>query len=525
MKRSPPHYSQKKLSSEQIELRKWAAFIAMIFGMFMAILDIQIVASSLNEIGAGLAATTDEISWVQTSYLIAEVIMIPLTGFFSRLLSTRTLFIISVLGFSLMSFLCAFAWDINSMIISRALQGFIGGAMIPTVFASIYLMFPPEKRTVVTIAVGLVATMAPTLGPTFGGYLTDTFSWHWLFLINVVPGIVVAYSVWKLLDIDKPDYSLLKGFDFIGLVLLAFCLGSLEFVLEEGNRKDWFNSAIITNFTVVTVVSGILFFLRAYTYDKPIVDFRAYKTLNFSVGTIFSFILGVGLYGAVFLLPLFLSQARGYNSLQIGKIMFVTGAFQFMASPVSGLLTRVLDLRFVLFIGICFFCTGVYLHSFMTADSSFWELFLPQVFRGIALMFCFIPINMLALGTLPADQLKSASGLYNLSRNLGGAIGLSILNTMLSQRTTFHFQRISENFTNGRQIVQDQLSAYSEKLDPLFTGNADAASFKIATAFMQKQALIMALNDCFYLIFLVFAFSLPLIALFQKPIHSPTAGH
>ncbi len=508
-----------------VGMRDWIAFLSMVFGMFMAILDIQIVASSLNEIGAGLSSTRDEISWVQTSYLIAEVVMIPLSGFLSRLLSTRILFFVSVIGFSAASFLCALSWDINSIIVFRALQGFLGVAMIPTVFASTYLMFPLEKRPLVTVAIGLVATMGPTLGPSLGGYITQSLSWHWLFLINIVPGILVAFSVWKLVDIDKPDFSLLKKIDFIGIILLALGLGSLQYVLEEGSRNDWFSDHHIISFSIISGISGILFGIRAFTHKDPVVDFAAFKTANFSMGSSYSFILGIGLYGAVYLMPLYLGVIRGYNSLQIGMIMFVTGAFQFLSAPIAGMASKYVDLRLMLFVGLILFGMGAYLNSFMTADYSFDELFLPQALRGVALMFCFIPINQLSLGTLPKEQLKNASGLYNLMRNLGGAMGLSILNTMASTRTSFHYNRLGESVTASRQAILDAYAGFLEKFTNFATGSQELSALNMISRLAEKQSILMAYNDCFYVISLIFFTSAIFVPFLNKPSFSVSDAH
>src|SRR3954468_8824567 len=237
-----------------LDRRRLFAFICMVFGMFMAILDIQIVSASLAEIQAGVSASADEISWVQTAYLIAEVIMIPLSGTLSRVLSTRWMFVISAGGFTLMSFMCATSSTISEMILWRALQGFIGGGMIPTVFASAYTVFPPEKRGVITPIIGLVATLAPTIGPTVGGYLTDLFSWHWLFLVNIVPGIFVTVSTYFLVDFDEPHFSLFKDFDWAGLGFMAAFLGSLEYVLEEGPNNEWFQDEAVLILFIVCIV-------------------------------------------------------------------------------------------------------------------------------------------------------------------------------------------------------------------------------------------------------------------------------
>ncbi len=355
-------------ATDRLSWRQWVGFMAMVLGMFMAILDIQIVSASISDIQAGLAASPDEASWVQTSYLIAEIVMIPLSGWLSRLLSTRVLFVASALGFTLFSLACAGASSLGEMVVFRAAQGFIGGAMIPTVFATTFLLFPGEKRTQMSVLIGLTATMAPTIGPTLGGWLTDQYSWHWLFLINVPVGLVVAGAVWTCLDIDKPDWSLRRGFDMIGLTLMALFLGALEYVLEEGDRWDWFQDETIAWCGVISVVAGVLFFWRMLTRRDPLVELRAFANVNFAFGSLFSFVLGIGLYGSVYLVPLFLGRVRGYDSLQIGETMFVTGAAMFLSAPIAGQLARVLDLRVMLAIGLLMFGGGLWWMAELTVD-------------------------------------------------------------------------------------------------------------------------------------------------------------
>ena len=510
--------------SRPVTARDWAGFLAMVVGMFMAILDIQIVSSSLSEIQAGLAASSDEISWVQTSYLIAEVVMIPLSGMLARILSTRVLFTIAAAGFTLTSVACAFTSSIESMIVWRALQGFIGGAMIPTVFATSFSLFPPEKRAGVSVMIGLVATMAPTLGPTLGGWLTQSFSWHWLFLANVIPGIVVSSLVWILVDVDRPDPGLRKGFDFLGLGLMAAFLGSLEFVVEEGPRQDWFADEYVAIFAVVTALAGVGFFWRVLTYRNPIVELRAFLDRNFAIGSLYSFIIGIGLYGAVYLQPLFLARVRGFNSLQIGTIMFVTGAFQFMSAPVAGALSKKLDLRVMLAMGLTLFGTGVWLNSFLTAEAGFWELFLPQAVRGFSLMLCFIPINSIALGTLPPEQLKNASGLYNLMRNLGGAIGLAAINTVMIDRLALHMNRLGDNLNLARPQVQQTIDGLAATFDGL-VADPQAAAVKRLVGLVQREAMVMSFNDCLLVMAAVFFAALLLMPLVRRPGQPAAADH
>ncbi|MBN9247114.1 MAG: DHA2 family efflux MFS transporter permease subunit, partial [Hyphomicrobium sp.] len=372
----------RKLEWIGVTPRQLAGFMAMVFGMFMAILDIQIVSASLTEIQAGLSASSDEIPWVQTAYLIAEVVMIPLSGFLARALSTRTLFFTAAAGFTAASALCATATTIDQMIVYRAIQGFIGGGMIPSVFAVAFSLFPPSKRNIVSPIIGLVATLAPTIGPTVGGYLTDAFSWHWLFLINVGPGILVAIAVYFLVDFDKPNYSLFDRFDYVGLLAMALFLGSLEYVLEEGPRYDWFDDQTIATFAVLATIGAIIFFWRAATARDPIVELRAFKNRNFAFGSAFSFTMGIGLYGLTYVYPVYLAQVRGYDSLMIGETMFVTGVAMFLTAQISGRLSSILDPRVMMLIGFLGFAMGTYLASGITSDWDFWELLLPQILRG-----------------------------------------------------------------------------------------------------------------------------------------------
>ncbi|HVI89594.1 MAG TPA: DHA2 family efflux MFS transporter permease subunit [Dongiaceae bacterium] len=504
-------------AQRELTTRDWVGFFVMVVGMFMAILDIQIVSSSLNEIQAGLAASSDEISWVQTSYLIAEVVMIPLSGYLSRAFSTRLIFTLSAAGFTLSSMLCAFAWDINSMIIFRAVQGFLGGAMIPTVFATTFSVFPPQRRAGLSVLTGLVATMAPTLGPTIGGWITDQMSWHWLFLINLAPGILVTIMVWTLVDFDKPHWNLLKVMDIPGLILMALFLGCLEYVLEEGTRLDWFGDETIQLCTAISAISALLFIWRVLNYAEPIVDLRAFTDRNFALGCLFSFVIGIGLYGSVYLIPLFLAQVRGYKPMQIGIIMFVAGVFQFASAPVAGRLSRVFDPRLVLCFGLAMFGGGVYLQHFLTSDWGYWEFFLPQAVRGFALMFLFMPVNMAALGTLPKARLKNASGLYNLMRNLGGAIGLAGINYMMTERLNLHWSRLVDNMTSANGNVVAFLNQMGQTMDGRASVGGDQMALKALSRVVLREAEVLSFADISLVMALIFFGALLLVPLLRLP--------
>jgi DHA2 family multidrug resistance protein len=498
--------------------RQLAGFLAMVFGMFMAILDIQIVSASLSEIQAGLSASSDEIPWVQTAYLVAEVVMIPLSGFLARALSTRVLFLSAAIGFTAASALCATATSIDQMIVYRALQGFIGGGMIPSVFAVAFSLFPPSKRNIVSPIIGLVATLAPTIGPTVGGYLSDAYSWHWLFLVNVVPGILVAIAVYFLVDFDKPDHSLFGRFDFAGLAGMAVMLGSLEYVLEEGPRYDWFDDQTIATFAVFTVLGAVLFFWRAATAKEPIVELRAFRDRNFAFGSAFSFTLGIGLYGLTYLYPVYLAQVRGYDALMIGETMFVTGVAMFLTAPISGRLAGVLDPRVMMLIGFSGFAVGTYWTTNITSDWDFWELFIPQILRGSSLMLCMVPINNLSLGTLPPEQLKNASGLFNLTRNLGGAVGLAMINTILNKRLDLHLERLHESVSWGRAVAEDQLHSMQQSMTQVLP-DGDMSALKQLAKLVRTQANVLSFAEVFLVLTLLFAIA----GVFTLMMHKPSA--
>jgi len=507
-----------------IPVRRMFAFLAMCFGMFMAFLDIQIVSSSLNEIQAGLSASADEIPWVQTAYLIAEVVAIPLSGFLSRALGTRILFTISAAGFTLASIMCGTSSSINSMILWRALQGFIGGGMVPTVFATAYLLFQGPRQQMVAPVVGLIATLAPTIGPTVGGYLTDAMSWHWLFFINVVPGIVVSTLALLLIDFDEPDFALLDHFDWWGLISMAGFLGSLEYVLEEGPRYDWFDDDTIALFAVVSAVSAVLFFARVLTARVPIVDLRAFANRNFAVGSLFSFVLGIGLYGLTYLYPVYLGEIRGYNALMIGETLFVSGLVMFITAPIAGQLAQRFDPRYVLIAGFLFFAIGTWQMTFVTHDWDFNELLWPQIFRGIGLMLAIVPVTNTELGTLPPERVKNASGLFNLMRNLGGAIGLAAINTILNKRMDLHLDRLHEA-VNWASVPANEMLA---RLASRFSGSdAQTMALKEMMRLVRRQAAVMSFADVFLIMTALFV-TLAAFGIFMtrpQPLGGAAGGH
>ena len=506
-------------------MRAVLPFAVMCVGMFIALLDIQIVASSLADIGGGLSAAQDEISWVQTAYLIAEIIMIPLSGWLTRVFSTRWLFTASAIGFTVTSMLCGMAWSIGSMIVFRALQGMLGASMIPTVFTSSFHYFQGPKRVYSAAVVGTIASIAPTLGPVIGGWITDTANWHWLFYVNVVPGFLVALGVAALVDIDKPDLSLLKEADYPGIVLLAIALGTTEYVLEEGSRWNWFSDSTIRDTAMIAAISGVLFVTRSLTYRFPVVDLRALRNRNFSVGCILSFVTGIGIFSTIYLTPLFLGYVRGFSAWQTGVAVFSTGIASIVGVPVYVMLGKRVDLRWLMMFGLASFGLSMWSFTFITHDWGAGQLLVPQILRGFPQVFAVAPAVTLGLGSLPPERLKYASGLFNMMRNLGGAVGIAICGAVLNARTNLHFLDIASTLTPANAAMNELLATLSTELSAVL-GSAPAghlAALEQLRALAYREASTMAYADAFRTIMLVFAVTTPLVLLLRKVVPPKTA--
>ena len=471
----------------------------MALGMFMAILDIQVVATSLPTIQSALGIAPDLMSWIQTAYLIAEIIAIPLTGFLTRLLGMRWLFIASISVFTLASAGCAWSEGFESLIFWRIVQGFSGGSLIPAVFSAVFLLFPVRQQGLATTIAGVLAVLAPTVGPVVGGWVTEIWSWHMLFLINIVPGIVAAVAAVFFLPRSAVAPGELRRLDMAGLLLLALALASLEIGLKEAPDRGWLSGSVVS-LLVLSVASASGFVARSLRGPHPIAELRLFRERNFLAGCILSFALGVGLFGSVYLMPVFLAFVREHGALEIGRIMLVTGATQLLLAPVAVQLDRRMDPRLLSCLGFLAFGVGLGMSGFQTPQTDFDQMFWPQVVRGAAIMFCLLPPTRLALGLLEDARVPDASGLFNLMRNLGGAIGIALIDTVLYGRAPVLGDRLLELMKAGNPDAAGFVGIPLDDFTALSQGSIDVEALSELEDKIEKAALTMAVNEAWLML-------------------------
>ncbi|MGC8535980.1 MAG: DHA2 family efflux MFS transporter permease subunit [Rhizomicrobium sp.] len=471
----------------------------MCVGMFMAILDVQVVATSLPTIQKALGIGRDQISWVQTAYLIAEVIAIPLTGLLTRLLTMRWLFVSTIFIFTIASIGCASSDSFAVLMAWRVVQGFSGGTLIPAVFTAVFLLFPTRLQGIATTMAGVLAVLGPTVGPIVGGWITQTYSWHWMFLINVVPGLFSGVATVWLLPVERPNPREARSLDFLSIGCMTIALATLEIALKEAPDRGWL-SPYVCGLLALSVVSGTGFVRRSLSRPMPVVELRTFMDPIFAVGCLLSFVLGIGLYGSVYLMVVFLAYVRGHDALRIGEIMLVTGIAQLVTAPVAVALERRLDPGLLTTAGFTLFAIGLGLSGFQTPQTDFSGMLWPQIIRGVAIMFCLLPPTRLALGHLAPEAVPDASGLFNLMRNLGGAIGLALIDSVIYGRATIHAHVIVRQLMAGdvktAKFVGIPLALFrSREKGPL-----DSFTRAILKPMIERAAYTQSVNDAWALV-------------------------
>jgi len=497
-------------------VKVFLGFGGMVIGQFMAMLDIQIVASSLVQIQSGIGATNDEIAWVQTIYLLAEVVIMPLTAYLTKMWGTRSFYVIACVGFILTSIGTGLSSSVSMMIVFRALQGLFAGAMIPPIFATAMTVFPPERRLTANVIVGLIVTLAPTVGPTLGGHLTDLLSWRWLFFINVPVGFLVVFLVWRYADFDKGDPRLRQGIDWPGLGLMTVFLLAMQYVLEEGAGDNWFEDGWILWLTVTAVLTGVAFIWRQLTYWQPIVSLKPFRDRNFTLGIIMTFVTGVSLFGGTFLMPIFLGQVRGFSSAEVGTTMLVSGATMFLSAPLAGRFVRLLDARIAMIGGFALAAWAIQLGVRVTDEWGFREFFVLQVARGLGVMVAMIASQQMSIASLPVTQMKDASGLINLTRNVAGAIGLAMLTTILSHQNAVHFMDLASAANTANPTSSAMMDGLSAMMTKGGMADPEGTARKAMSLMMHRQASVLSFGDAFGVLALG-CWAAAALALFARP--------
>jgi DHA2 family multidrug resistance protein len=497
----------------------WVAVLAAMIGSFMAILNIQITNASLLNIEGGIGTGVDNGSWISTSYLIGEIVVIPLTDYLSRVFSFRRYMLASAALFAAFSVACAFTHDLPSMIAMRGLQGFAGGVLIPMAFTLVLTKLPKSQQPIGLAIFALSVTFAPAIGPTIGGYLTENYGWRTIFFVNVIPTIVMVAALYLTLERQTMQLKLLRDGDWAGIFTMAIGLSALQTVLEEGNKDDWFSSPFILRLAAIAAVSLSLFIWIELSTEKPLIRLRLLKNRNFGFGTIAVTMLGFALFGSVYILPAYLGQAQGYNSEQIGSVLAWTGLPQLILIPLVPKMMQRFDTRYIAFTGLMIFAYSCFMNTSMSPDYAGDQLWIPNIVRAIGQAMVLTPLTSVTTSEIAPQDAAAASGISNMLRNLGGAIGTAVLATVVTKREQFHSNIIGQSVTAGREEVRGRIAQATDYF--LAHGVSDpAAAHQQAVIAIGKavkhQALVMGFSDTFAVIGVVLVISALAVAFTRK---------
>jgi DHA2 family multidrug resistance protein len=514
--------------ADRVSVRTWVCVVGVLLGCFMAVLNIIVTNSSLRDIAGTLAASSDEVSWVPTAYLVAEIVVIPLTAWLSAAFSLRNYLLVNSVLFVLFSVCCGQARSLDLMIAFRVLQGFTGGVLIPLSFVVILKYLPVSMQPIGMALFSVTATFAPAIGPLVGGWLTDNYGWPYIFYLNIGPGILLIAAVWFTMDKQPMNLGLLKHGDWPGIFTMAVGLASLEVVLEDGNRKAWFGNPGIVRLAWAAAVGLISFVIIELHKRDPLVDLRLFARRNFALGGIVNVLLGVGLYGLIYILPVYLGEIHGYDALQIGTVIVWTGVPQLFLIPLVPKLMQRFDARILIGLGMILFGGSSFLTKDLNMNFAGDQFHFPLLVRALGQPLIMVPLSAVATaGMAPGRESGAASALFNMMRNIGGSFGIAGLATLLSRRERFHSARIGESVSLFSQATQERMG----KAVDYFTnrGSDDYSAHLRAIgslgATVRQQAYLMAFDDCFLGLGCVLLLSLIAIAFLKKSAVTAGAGH
>ncbi len=516
------------MADDKVSARRWIGVAGTMLGAFMAVLDIQITNSSLRDITGGIGATIDEGSWISTAYLIGEIITIPLTAWLSRVVGVRWYLMGNVLLFLGFSMLCGISTSLGEMIFFRFGQGFTGGVMIPMSFTVLLQYLPKSKQAIGFALFGMTATLAPAIGPTVGGYLTDSFGWPMVFYVNLIPGALMLAAVAYAIDKEPMKLELLRKGDWWGIGTMALGLGSLITMLEEGQRKDWFGNTLIQTTAAIAAICIPIFLIIEWYRDEPFVNLRLLRDRNLWAGSVVIFGMGFALYGSVYLLPLYLQSVQGYDALQTGKTMLWIGLPQLFIFPIIPQLMKRFDLRVLVCFGAAIFAASCFMNISMSPEYSGPQFFWPNIVRSLGQPFTIVPLSALATANLTQRESADGSAIFNIARNIGGSVGIALVSTVLTRREQFHDMRIGESINIYRPAVQQRLDVMSANFMAKGFGPESAMQQAYASlkGIVRRDAYIMATNDTFLMVGVLLFFGAATVWICKKSASKAgAAGH
>jgi DHA2 family multidrug resistance protein len=512
--------------SGKVPFRDWIAVYGAILGAFMAVLDIQITNASLKYIQGGLAASLDEGTWISTGYLVAEIVVIPLTGYLGGVFGIRRYLIVNAVLFVIFSMLCGTATNLTQMIFYRVGQGFTGGVMIPTALTIVNVKLPPQKRAIGMAMFGLTATLGPALGPTIGGWITDNIGWPYIFYINLLPGCLLIAMIWYGMDPEPMRLGKLREGDWFGILCMPVGLGSLEVVLEEGERKDWFGSSMIVDLAIVAALFIPLFIAIELLRRKPFINLKLLRSRTLAASCFIGLALGLSLYGSIYTIPVYLGQIQGYDATQIGVVIMWIGLPQLLIFPFVPIFMRWIDSRWLLAFGLAVFAVSNFMNINMTHDTAEPQLRLSMLVRAIGQPFVITIISQMATAGVAVEDAAGASSLFNVMRNLGGSMGIALLQTFTTWQEHFHFDVIAQRLTDDNPLVRERLALMAAQMQAGTGGTGDANAMALAQlqGLVRREAFVMAYSDCFYIMGAAMAIALVAVFFLRRPSGHGTAA-
>lgn len=508
---------------------KWIVAVAAMLATVLEVLDVSIANVALDHMRGTFSAGVDEVTWVITSYLVANAVALPITGWLADLIGRRRLFVGATAVFTLASIAVGAAPSLPLLILARLVQGLAGGPLIPLSQAVMMETFPPRERGMAMAIWGVGIMFGPIVGPSLGGWITDNWNWRWIFYINLPIGVIAAVLAQLVLPPPAVARRAVRRIDLPGLVLLTVGIGGLQFVLDRGQREDWFASALIMRLAILSVVALALFVWRELTTSDPVVDLRVLRHRTFTISTLLMALMGFALYGAIVLSPLYTQLLMGYTALLAGLVLAPGGMATLLTMPIAGALTNRIDPRWIIGTGCGLGAFSMWQMATLTLDASFGQIVWPRFVQGLGIGLMFVPLSTVALGAVPAAELSHASGLYNLMRNIGGSVGIALMATLLERGAQAHQARLVGHVSLYNADVWTRyhgLVAFfaARGSDP---ATAQEQAWAALYAVVQRQALFLAFLDDFWLLAAVFLLVIPGLFLMgrSRVAHEVTGGH